>query len=74
MDENNQQLAFRCCYCNKKIESTKVDPANVNVLINFDKAADQQVSQDFFCHTACFREKLHDAIRIHFHLHNILDD
>jgi len=56
------------------IESSKTDPADVNVLINIDKSKDQQYNQTFYCHTHCFREKLHDAMQMHFHLHNILDD
>lgn len=71
---NSQELNYRCCFCNKKIESTKTDPADINILINIDKSGEQQVSQNFYCHVKCFQEKLHDSIKMHFHLHNILDD
>ena len=47
---------------------------NVNVMINIDKPDGKQYSQDFYCHAACLREKLHGDIKIHLHLHNILDD
>ena len=56
------------------IESSKTDPADVNVLINIDKPKEQQYNQTFYCHVHCFREKLHNAMHMHFHLHNILDD
>jgi formiminotetrahydrofolate cyclodeaminase len=67
-------LKFRCCFCNKGIESSKTNPAEINVLINLDKSKDQQYNQNFYCHVECFREKIHEAMRMHFHLHNILDD
>lgn len=73
MDGNNCEYKFRCCFCNKKIKSNKTDPADVNVLINIDKPEDRQCNQNFFCHTECFRLKIHPDIKIHFHLHNIMD-
>lgn len=73
MDGNSTELKFTCCFCGKTIKSSKTDPAHINVLINFDKIADRQFSQDFFCHVDCFREKLDNKIKMHFHLHNILD-
>lgn len=67
------ELKFTCCFCNKTIESSKVNPADINILINIDKPEHEQYSQNFWCHVECFREKLHDAIKMHFHLHNMLD-
>ena len=67
-------LRFMCCFCNQSIEPSKTDPADVNVLINIDKPKEQQCNQSLYCHIECFREKLHNAIKIHFHLHNIMDD
>lgn len=68
------EYKFKCCYCAQSIESSSVDPTDISVIINIDKEKDQQMSQDFYCHVNCFREKLHDSIKMHFHLHNILDD
>lgn len=68
------ELNFKCCFCNQTILSSKTDPAEINVLINIDKSEDQQYSQNFYCHIACFKEKLHEKIAMHFHLHNILED
>jgi len=72
MDGNKDELNFRCCFYNTKVGSSKVDPTNINILINFDKKEESQYNQDFFCHVNCFQKKLHDAIKMHFHLHNIL--
>jgi len=68
------ELNYRCCFCNQSIASSKVNPAEINILINFDKTDDQQYNQTFFCHTLCFKEKLDNALKMHFHLHNILRD
>jgi hypothetical protein len=67
-------LQYRCCFCNTSIKSSKTDPADINVLINIDKEKEQQYNQTFYCHVECFREKLDNAIKMHFHLHNILDE
>jgi hypothetical protein len=64
---------FMCCFCDGGIDSSKIDPAEISVLINIDKNSDKQIAQYFYCHVACFKEKLSDAVRVHFHLHNILD-
>lgn len=74
MDGNTKNLDYLCCFCNQVIKSTKVDPADINLQINIDKPKTQQYSQTFWCHVECFRSKLHDAMKMHFHLHNILDD
>lgn len=68
------EIKYTCCFCNVGIEITKTDPAEIIALINFDKPENQQYSQNLFCHINCLREKLHDSIKMHFHLHNILDD
>lgn len=38
MDGN--ELEFECCFCGQPIQSTKADPAEVVVRINFDKNED----------------------------------
>lgn len=72
--EMMKDLKFKCCFCNQTIESSKTDPADINIAINIDKDEDQQCDQFFYCHVLCFRERLHDAVKMHFHLHNILDE
>lgn len=68
------EFKFACCFCNKSIESSKTDPADINILINFDKDKEYQRNQSFYCHVKCFEDKLHSAIKIHFFLPTILDD
>lgn len=74
MDGIENSIATVCCFCNEEIESSKVDPADLIIRLNFDKPDDVQEHQALFCHLRCFREQLHDSVKMHFHLHNILDD
>lgn len=41
-----------CCFCGKLIEETDVDPCTVRV------ATVQDQWQVWFCHSACFRERI----------------
>ena len=66
-------LNFLCCFCNQTIESSHVNPCDINILINVNKHKDQQYNQSFYCHIACFREKLNPALKLHFHIATILD-
>jgi hypothetical protein len=68
------QYGFLCCFCNQSIESSETGLADISIMINIDKSKDQQYDQFFWCHVQCFEEKLHDAMKMHFHLHNILDE
>jgi hypothetical protein len=67
-------LEYICCFCNRSIESSKTDPTDINIAVNVGKKSYQQANQTLYCHVQCFREKLHDAMKMHFHLHNILDE
>jgi hypothetical protein len=58
-----QELKYRCCFCNMLIESDNVNPCDLNILINIDKPKDKQDNQTFYCHIACFKEKLHEEIK-----------
>ena len=69
-----ENIEFICCFCNQEIKSSKTDPADINILINIDKPKERQCNQTFYCHIECFREKIHPNLKIHFHLHNILND
>lgn len=62
MNTNIKELKYRCCFCNSMIESTDVDPCDLNILINIDKSKDKQDNQTFYCHIHCFRETLHKDI------------
>ena len=74
MDGNNEKLDLLCCFCNQGIVSSKVNPADINIQINFDKPKDQQYNQSFFCHVECFREKLHDSVKNCFYLTSLVED
>lgn len=54
-----EKLNYRCCFCNRMIDSNQVDPCDLNILINLDKPKEKQDSQSFYCHAQCFKEKLH---------------
>lgn len=58
-----------CCFCNLTIESDSVNPCDINLLTNWDKAKDKQHSQFFWCHLECFKEKLHKDIQQHLVVH-----
>lgn len=63
---NNKPLGYTCCFCNSSIESTQIDPCNINVLGQYDKTTKDKPSQDFYCHFECFKEKLHQEITGYF--------
>ena len=58
-----KDIRYRCCFCNELIQSTNVDPCDINILINCDKSKDKQDTQTFWCHIECFRRSLHDNIK-----------
>lgn len=60
------ELKFNCCLCNRRIEDSDVDPCNINVMANYGKKVDYQPTQDFFCHFACLKDKLHDYYKGYF--------
>lgn len=66
MDGNcDNHSGVMCCFCNKNIKITDIDPCDIDILINWDKSKEKQHNQTFWCHLECFREKLHANIRIH---------
>lgn len=68
MDNINENLDFECCFCGEGIESSKVNPADILITTNCDKAVEMQYSQTFFCHVECFYNKLHVASKNRFTL------
>jgi hypothetical protein len=63
---------YRCCFCNELIQSSNSDPCEIDILINIDKPKNKQYNQIFYCHMRCFKEKLHEKIRIHFALEYLI--
>jgi|HubBroStandDraft_4_1064222.scaffolds.fasta_scaffold2370573_1 hypothetical protein len=70
---NIKELGYQCCYCNLTIESTDVDPCDINILINIDKPKDKQENQTFYCHAKCFEKTLHEKIKGYFVIHYVED-
>jgi hypothetical protein len=58
-----EEINYRCCFCNTKIESSSVDPCDVNILINIDKPEEKRDSQTFYCHVNCFKSKMHTTMK-----------
>ena len=48
-----------CCFCAQRINSDQINPAEVIVVNNWDKAKDLQEEQVFWAHIQCFKEKMH---------------
>lgn len=63
-----------CCFCNENIKSDEINPCDLNILTNWDKSTDKQHNQTFWCHLACFREKLHQKMQLHLVVHLLTDD
>ena len=51
-----------------------MDPCDVNILTNIDKAKGSQQNQTFYCHASCFEGHLHEAIRGYLVVHIVGDD
>ncbi|GAC44188.1 hypothetical protein PPOP_3591 [Paenibacillus popilliae ATCC 14706] len=49
---------YQCCFCNQKIESTKLDITSFIVISNWDKSREEQQEQQLFCHMECLKSKL----------------
>lgn len=56
-------INYKCCFCGTIIKSTKIDPCDLNILINVDKAKNYQDNQTFYCHIDCFRNTLDNQIK-----------
>lgn len=68
------KLEVTCCFCNKKVISNVTDPCDLNILCNWDKDESKQYNQTFYCHLACFKEKLDYHIRPHLVLEVLVGD
>ncbi len=69
--ENVDDLGYQCCYCNLPIQSTHVDPCDVNILINIDKPKEKQENQTFYCHSNCFANTLDATIKGYLIVHHV---
>jgi hypothetical protein len=59
-------LEFQCCFCEGPIVAGEVgpqrlDPCAVLLIGHWKGAEPQQLTQQFFCHIECFKQRLSDA-------------
>lgn len=45
------------------IQSTNVDPCDLNILINCDKPKELQDNQSFYCHIKCIQDRMHPNVK-----------
>lgn len=64
---------YLCCFCNTFIESSDGNPCEIDILINITKLKDKQYNQIFYCHMECFREQLHEDIKMYFALECLIE-
>lgn len=57
-------LEFECCFCEKDIESTNVDPSILTIMTHTTEDEEDANSQDFFCHFSCFQKKISPNISL----------
>lgn len=62
--EGEPSYSHICYLCYKGIESTDVDPCDVNIMSNIDK--DDRYNQTFYFHANCFKKPLHEYMRGYF--------
>lgn len=55
---------YICYLCYKGIESTDVDPCDINIMSNIDK--DDRYNQTFYFHASCFKPMLHSYMQGYF--------
>jgi hypothetical protein len=67
---------FMCCFCNESIEENKIDPCDINVVINSEicKPSCERTSQNFYAHFKCLQEKFHKNIQGSFVLDYSMDE
>jgi len=69
---NNIKNTYICCFCDNLIISSNGNPTEIDMVVNFDKSKLQQDRQTFYCHMECFKEKLNNNFKIHFHLDSFI--
>jgi hypothetical protein len=57
------RLVYGCCFCGLSIEKVEIDPCAVIIVNKWSGPEDEQSSQQFWCHAACFRGRLSPAYR-----------
>jgi hypothetical protein len=56
---------FQCCFCGQEIAPSPPDVASLTFTTCIDREPEMQYDQTNFCHTACFRERLHPSVKLY---------
>jgi hypothetical protein len=59
----NEINGFECCFCKQSIEENKVDPVDINIVLNEDMQLKTGSFQNFYCHFDCLKKRLHKDIQ-----------
>jgi uncharacterized protein (UPF0333 family) len=62
--EGKPSYEYICYLCYEGIESTHVDPCDINIMSNIDK--DDRYNQTFYFHANCFKPTLHSYMQGYF--------
>lgn len=71
---SNDDAGVSCCFCNKSIKISKIDPCDINIMANWDKPQGEKKDQTFWCHYECFRSKMHIDVEKYLVLDILLDN
>ena len=59
------QDQYQCCFCGRTIADRGIDPCGLAFTAGFMLPPERQASQGFFCHVACFEERLHPSTHLY---------
>lgn len=54
-----------CCFCGQGIEPAIPDIASLEYTTCFDRTREFQKTQEFWCHTKCFQERLYPKVELY---------
>jgi hypothetical protein len=56
---------FQCCFCGQTIEPVGADVGGIVYITNADTDEKNHYSQQLYCHTSCFKERLHSSVNLY---------
>lgn len=51
---------FICCFCNTIIQSTDIDPCNIEITGDWARSLDIHISNNYSTHLECLRNRVHE--------------
>ncbi len=57
-----------CCFCNNSVQTTEIDPCDIDIATNWERPDRKRRDQFFWCHSQCFKNNIHKDLQIHFTL------